>query len=77
MNRPAPLHGPSRKRHAGSVAPDDVARALRELPAWSGVTGSFRFDAQGAAIGQRAMMTTVQGGRFVYLDPRSAGAAIP
>jgi branched-chain amino acid transport system substrate-binding protein len=53
-------------RHAGSAVPDRVARALRELPSWSGATGSFRFDQQGSAIGKTPIMMEVQGGRFAY-----------
>jgi branched-chain amino acid transport system substrate-binding protein len=55
-------------RHAGTPAPDAVARALHELPAWSGVTGSIQFDEHGAARAKRAVMTTVQRGRFTFLD---------
>jgi branched-chain amino acid transport system substrate-binding protein len=55
-------------RQAGSAAPDDVARALRELPGWSGATGNFRFDDQGAAIGKKPVMMIVRQGAFVYWD---------
>jgi branched-chain amino acid transport system substrate-binding protein len=64
-------------RHAGSVAPDQVARALRELPPWSGVTGSFRFDQQGAAVGKKPVMLQVQRGRFEHLDNAISASSRP
>jgi branched-chain amino acid transport system substrate-binding protein len=54
-------------RHAGSPVPDRVAAALHALPPWSGVTGLFQFDEQGAAIGKRLVKMVVREGRFDYL----------
>jgi branched-chain amino acid transport system substrate-binding protein len=56
-------------RHAGAVAPERVARALHELPPWAGVTGSFQFDRQGAAVGKHPVKLRVRNGRFEYLPP--------
>jgi branched-chain amino acid transport system substrate-binding protein len=53
-------------RKAGSVVPEDVARAMREGPPYQGATGSFQFDAQGAAVGKQPVLMTVSGGKFVY-----------
>jgi branched-chain amino acid transport system substrate-binding protein len=55
-------------KRAGSAAPDDVARALKEMPVWAGVTGPFEFDKQGGAVGKRLVLTQVHGGRFIHLD---------
>jgi branched-chain amino acid transport system substrate-binding protein len=54
-------------RHAKSSEPDRVAQALHQLPPWDGITGSFRFDAQGAAVGRRLVKMVVRDGRFAYL----------
>ena len=59
-------------RRAGSAIPDDVARALRELPAWTGATGTFQFDRQGSAIGKKPVIMTVRDGQFAY-----GGADLP
>jgi branched-chain amino acid transport system substrate-binding protein len=56
-------------RAAGTSAPDEVARALPTLPAWEGVTGTFKFDEQGATVGKRVVLMKVQDGRFEYLQP--------
>jgi branched-chain amino acid transport system substrate-binding protein len=53
-------------RRARSVAPEQVAKALREMPPYTGVTGNFEFDAQGAAVGKRPVMMVVRSGRFVF-----------
>jgi branched-chain amino acid transport system substrate-binding protein len=54
--------------HAGSAAPDAVARALKEMPPWTGVTGPFQFDAHGAALGKRLVLMQVREGRFAHLE---------
>jgi branched-chain amino acid transport system substrate-binding protein len=52
---------------AERLGADEVARALRDLPPWPGVTGMLKFDQQGATIGKRPVMTVVRDGRFQYL----------
>jgi branched-chain amino acid transport system substrate-binding protein len=54
-------------RQARSVAPDQVARALHAFPPWSGVTGRFQFDANGAPVGRRLVKMVVRSGKFEYL----------
>ncbi len=58
-------------RNAPSVAPADVATALRQLRAWSGVTGSVVFDSAGNAIDKHFLKVRIQQGQFVYVE--SAG----
>jgi branched-chain amino acid transport system substrate-binding protein len=53
-------------RAAGSAAPDDVARALRELAGWPGVTSTFSFDESGEAA-TPVVLSVVRRGRFEYL----------
>ena len=55
-------------RRAGSVAPDDVAKALRGMEPWTGVTGRFQFDQNGAAVGRRVVKMVVRDGKFEYLS---------
>jgi branched-chain amino acid transport system substrate-binding protein len=62
---------PRGMREAGSTKADEVARALRALPSWSGATGRFRFDEHGAAIGKEPIMMTVTAGSFRYQDEGS------
>ena len=50
---------------AKSVAPDDVADALRATRDWSGVTGTFAFDELGNIVGRSLVTTVVHDGRFV------------
>jgi branched-chain amino acid transport system substrate-binding protein len=54
-------------QNANSAAPDEVARALHHMPRWNGVTGGFRFDANGAAVDKRPILLIVRNGRFAYL----------
>jgi branched-chain amino acid transport system substrate-binding protein len=51
--------------HAGSVVPDDIAAALREMRDWRGVTGAFTFDEHGNIVGRPLVTTVVHGRRFV------------
>ena len=62
-------------KRAGSAAPNDIARALTEMPLWTGVTGPFQFDKQGGAIGKRLVLTQVRDGRFIFVDPGTALSA--
>jgi branched-chain amino acid transport system substrate-binding protein len=53
-------------RTAGSIVPDDVARALRDRGGRRGVTGSFSFDDAGDGD-PPIVLTVVRNGRFEYL----------
>jgi len=55
-------------REAGTPAPGAVARALRSLRDWEGVTGRFGFDDRGELIEPRLVKVVVRNGRFEYLD---------
>jgi len=59
-------------KQAGSVAPDDVAVALRTLAVNEGVTGTFRFDSHGEMVAKPIVMSIVRDGRFNYLAPVSS-----
>jgi branched-chain amino acid transport system substrate-binding protein len=50
---------------ARSVAPDDVAAALRAVREWRGVTGTFSFDEHGNIVGRPLVTTVVHDQRFV------------
>jgi branched-chain amino acid transport system substrate-binding protein len=50
--------------HAKSGTPDDIARALRDLPAWAGVTGPIAFDDKGDLRSRDIIKLVVRGGRF-------------
>ena len=63
-------------KEAGSAAPEDVARALHTFKGWSGVTGTFSFDAAGDA-GKPVIFSVVRGGRFEYLDSARAATLSP
>jgi branched-chain amino acid transport system substrate-binding protein len=58
-------------RAAPSVAPADVAVALRQLRNWSGVTGSVAFDSLGNAIDKHFLKVRIRAGQFVFVE--SAG----
>jgi branched-chain amino acid transport system substrate-binding protein len=62
---------------AGSVVPDDVAKALHALKGFPGVTASFTFDEHGEMLGRAIVLSVVRGGAFVYLPPAAppAGAS--
>ncbi|HEX7089423.1 MAG TPA: ABC transporter substrate-binding protein [Longimicrobiales bacterium] len=55
-------------RKAGTPAPGEVARALRTMRDWEGVTGRFGFDDRGELIEPRLVKVVVRNGRFEYLD---------
>ena len=55
-------------RRAQSFDPEQVSRALRNGPPWSGATGSFAFDQRGDPAGKEPVLRRVHGGRFVYVD---------
>lgn len=61
-------------REAGSPVPDDIARALRALKGWNGVTGSFTFDAEGESA-KPVVLSVVRGGRFEYLPFQASAPA--
>ena len=54
-------------RQAGSVAPDEVAKALHGMAPWSGVTGRFQFDQNGSAVGRQLVKMVVRGEKFAHL----------
>ena len=58
-------------RQAPTIAPDDVAAALRAVR-HSGVTGPFAFDAEGDLAGRRVNLLEVRGGAFRHLAPAAA-----
>jgi branched-chain amino acid transport system substrate-binding protein len=63
-------------RQAKSTLPEDIARALREGPAWEGVTGNFAFDERGDIQDKPIILSIVRNGRFEYLAPPSGSSAV-
>lgn len=61
-------------RRAQSLDPEQVTRALREGPPWSGATGSFGFDGKGDPVGKEPGLSRVHRGRFVAVDDAGAPA---
>jgi branched-chain amino acid transport system substrate-binding protein len=56
-------------REGESAVPAVVARQLRGLKEWPGVTGPFTFDPEGNRRGQRIVTVAVTNGRFEYVAP--------
>lgn len=52
---------------AKSAVPDSVAKALRSLKEWPGVTGAFSFDQAGDVVNKPIVKMVVRNGRFEYL----------
>lgn len=57
--------------HSGSPAPDALARGLRGLAPWEGVTGRIAFDEQGDLVGRKVVRLIVRDGTF---EPFTEGA---
>jgi branched-chain amino acid transport system substrate-binding protein len=53
-------------RRAKTPEPDAVARELRGLRDWRGVTGTFTFDENGDIPGKPIVVSTVKDGQFAY-----------
>ncbi len=58
-------------REAGSVSPDDVAKALHSVKGWKAVTGTFTFDRAGNLVDMPVRKVVVRGGAFHPLDETS------
>lgn len=54
-------------RQSGSVEPQRVATALRQLSSWTGVTGPFEFDEQGELKPRPMVLKGVRGGKWTYM----------
>ncbi|MEG0853901.1 MAG: branched-chain amino acid ABC transporter substrate-binding protein, partial [Angelakisella sp.] len=52
---------------AGSAKGEDIRTALTTLE-MTGVTGKIKFDANGDAIKNQAVIKTVKDGKFTYVD---------
>ena len=61
-------------RRAGTVAPDDVARALHAARDWKGVTGPFSFDAAGEPLVRPVVKLVVRNGKLEYLGKQQLAA---
>lgn len=61
---------------APSPAPTEVARALRAVDGWTGVTGPFRFNEKGDLVDRRMIKSVVRNGRFEFLAEDAVPAAV-
>ncbi|MCP5118931.1 MAG: ABC transporter substrate-binding protein, partial [bacterium] len=64
-------------RRAPTLSPEEVARTLREIERWPGVTGPFTFDEHGNLVQRKAPKMVVRNGEFVYLPEAEAGDGTP
>lgn len=62
-------------QRAGSAAPDRVARALRDVTPYAGVTGPFHFGPQGDPVDKPIVRLQVRNGRFAYLSTAAPARA--
>jgi branched-chain amino acid transport system substrate-binding protein len=60
-------------RSAGSTAPDPIARALRDVRDWQGVTGPVTFGPNGDLLSRRIVKLVVKDGAFEYLPDAPSG----
>jgi branched-chain amino acid transport system substrate-binding protein len=63
-------------RESRSAVPDEVAAALHALSSFSGVTGTFSFDAAGDVVGKHLVKLVVRKGRFEYFAEASPAVAV-
>lgn len=60
--------------HAPAPTPAAISAAIREMPAWNGVTGPIHFDAHGDLVGRKVVRLVVRGGRFEPLGDATLAA---